>query len=151
VRLLREYESGVSADVRALRKTTPRRGAVRSAGSTPPGCAGCPAGNVPEVPQIVPRREQVLRLLRHTFAGCTSPSGASARAGPAAHRAPSSARSAAASCSSEARDAPSATCRPACGTPSTASGGSVGAARGEARSAAASCSSEASGARSPSR
>jgi hypothetical protein len=138
VRLLWEYESGVLADVRALRKTVTRRGDVRGASSTPPGRAGCPAGNVPEVPQIVPRRKQVLRVLRHTFAGCTPPGGASARGTPSARRT---------ACSAETCCSPPATRGPACGSPSTASGGSADTACGEARSAsaAASCSSEARG------
>ena len=144
MRLLWEYESGVLADVRALRKTVTRRGDVRGAGSTPPGRAGCPAGNVPEVPQIVSRRKQVLRVLRHTFAGCTPPGGASARADPAARGAPSARRTAS---SAETCCSPPATRGPACGASSTASGGSADAACGEARSAsaAASCSAEARG------
>ena len=120
MRILREHEPDDCAVLRTLRKTVARPGGSgaftcssgprdcgayspsgRSRDSAPPGGAGYRAGDVPKVPQVFPRREQVLRLLRH------SPSGGSTRAashaGPAARGAAAPSR---ASAATETRGSP---------------------------------------------
>ena len=170
MRILREHEPGDFAVVRALRKTVarpggsgaftcssgPRNCGACGAGSAPPSGAGYRAGDVPKVPQVFPRREQVLRILRHSPGSGSAPTPATSRAGPTARgaAAPSRASATAETCGSPAAPGPagSSATSPSRGATASSPGGTApGAARCEARCVRARRGSAASHSSSPSR
>ena len=72
--ILRKHEPGVCAHLRALRKAATRgerhrrRATPARASSARPGRTARPPGNVPEVPQVISSRKQILRILWHPSA-----------------------------------------------------------------------------------
>ncbi len=84
--IVRKHESGYCAYLRTLRETAARgnatcvRDALRATSSRPAGINRCPS-NVPEVPEILSARKQVLRILRHPSTGNCASDGAAPGAG----------------------------------------------------------------------